>query len=65
MAVVVNANGQLGTVSFLGAFQGRDQADGQGERSDLALKPVTFRYKRRLIPRASRSLAWWPRKWKR
>ena len=31
----------------------------------FGLNPVTFRYKRRLIPRESHSLAWWPRKWKR
>jgi PleD family two-component response regulator len=29
------------------------------------LKPVTFHYKKSLTPRASRSLAWLPRKWKR
>ena len=31
----------------------------------LALKPVTFRYKHELDPRASRSSALWLRKWKR
>ena len=31
----------------------------------LALKPVTFRYKKELDPRASRSSASWPSKWKR
>ena len=31
----------------------------------LALQPVTFHYKQSSTPRASRSLAWWPKKWKR
>ena len=35
---------------ILGALQGRDQTDGQSERSILALKPVTFRYKKELDP---------------
>ncbi len=51
--------------SFLGAFQGRDQADGQRERSDSGAQPVTFRYKKELDPKASHSSAWWPSRWQR
>ena len=31
----------------------------------LALKPVTFRYKKEIDPQAYRSSAWWPKRWKR
>ena len=34
VGVIVDSNGQLGTVTLLGAVQGSDQADGQSERSD-------------------------------
>ena len=50
VGVIVGANGQLGTIVSSARFKEADQADGQGERSDPALKPVTFRYKQELDP---------------
>ena len=48
--MVVDSQGQLGGAELLGALQGRDRADGGSERSDLALQPVTFHYKKELDP---------------
>ena len=31
----------------------------------LALKPVTFRYKKGLIRQTNHSLDWWPKTWKK
>ena len=49
-AVVVNAGGQLGIAPSSDRFKAEIQADGQGERTLLALKPVTFRYKPEIDP---------------
>ena len=42
-AKLLQTAGALG--SFVGALQRNDQANGQSERGDTALQPVTFRYK--------------------
>ena len=41
---------KLGTIALFGAVQGSDQTDGQSSEAILALKPVTFRYKKEIDP---------------
>ena len=65
VAVVVDTNGQLGTVASSERFKEAIKPMDKASEAILALKPVTFRYKKSLIPMASRSLASWLRKWKR
>ena len=65
VAVIVDANGHLGTVVSSARFKDEIKPMDKASEAILALKPVTFRYKKSSIPRASRSLAWWPRKWRR
>ena len=65
IAVVDRPNGQLGTVTSSARFKEEIKPMDKASEAILALKPVTFRYKNELDPEASRSLASWPRKWKR
>jgi hypothetical protein len=50
VGVIIDSSGHLGTVRFLGAFQGSDQSNGQGERSDPCAQGGDVRYKHELDP---------------
>ena len=64
-AVFVASDGKLGTVTSSRRFK-KDIADmDAASEALLALRPVTFRYKPELDRPASRSTAWWPRRWPR
>jgi hypothetical protein len=64
-SVVVNAIGKLGVIASSARFKEAIKPMDKASEAILALQPVTFRYKPELAPTASRSLAWWPSKWKR
>ena len=63
-AVFVTSAGKLGTVPALSSVRFKDDIKPMGKTSEviLTLKPVSFRYKRSLIPETRRRLAWWPKK---
>jgi Chaperone of endosialidase len=65
VGVVIGVNGHLGTVTSSARFKEAIKPMDKASEAILALKPVTFRYKHELDQMASRSLAWWPSKWKR
>ena len=65
VGVIIDTNGHLGTVVSSERFKDNIKPMDKASEAILALKPVTFHYKKSSTPRASRSLAWWPRKWKR
>ena len=65
VAVLVNSNGRLYTSVSSARFKDEIKPMDKSSEAILALKPVTFRYKKELDPRASRSLASWPSKWKK
>ena len=48
--MIIDANGQLGTVVSSERFKDHVQAMDKASEAILALKPVTFRYKRELDP---------------
>jgi uncharacterized coiled-coil protein SlyX len=50
VGVIINSNGQLGTVQSSGRFKDNIKAMDKASESILALKPVTFRYKEELDP---------------
>jgi Chaperone of endosialidase len=50
LGVIVGANGQLGTFSSSARFKEAIRPMGKASEAILALKPVTFRYKRELDP---------------
>jgi len=64
-AVFIDANGRLGIKHSSARFKEAIKPMDKASEAILALSPVTFRYKKSLIPRASRSLASWPSKWRR
>ena len=65
VGVIVGSSGQLGTVVSSERFKDAIKPMDKASEAILALKPVTFRYKHELDPRASRSLALSPRMWKK
>jgi Chaperone of endosialidase len=50
VGVVIDSNGQLGTTTSSARFKQAIQAMGEASGALLALKPVTFRYKRQIDP---------------
>jgi hypothetical protein len=58
VGVLINANGQLGTVVSSARFKDDIRPMDKSSEAILALQPVTFRYKKDLDPDSSRSLAW-------
>jgi len=50
VAVIVNANGRLGTTTSSARFKDAIQPMGKASEAILALKPVSFRYKKELDP---------------
>jgi Chaperone of endosialidase len=50
VGVVIDSNGQLGTTTSSARFKQDIQAMGEASDALLALKPVTFRYKRQIDP---------------
>jgi hypothetical protein len=54
-AVFVNSNGKLGTSTSSARFKEDIKPMGKTSEAILALKPVSFRYKKEIIPRASQS----------
>ena len=56
-AVFVNENGQLGTLPSSQRFKDEIKPMDKASEAILALKPVTFRYKKEIAPEASRNLA--------
>ena len=66
VGVIIDTNGQLGTVVSSARFKDDDQANGQGERSDpFAANRSPSATSRSLTLTASRSLASWPSRWRR
>jgi len=65
VAVIVNGNGRLGTSTSSNRYKEGIKPMDKASEAILTLKPVTFRYKHELDPRAYRNLALWPSKWKR
>ena len=65
VAVSCNSQGKLGTITSSERFKDDIKPMDKASEAILALKPVTFRYKKEIDPRAPRSLALSPRKWKR
>ena len=65
LRVFVNSDGKLGTTTSSARFKEEIKPMGEASEALLALKPVTFRYKKEIDPQASRSLGWWPRRWKK
>ena len=60
-AVVVDGTGHLGTGTLVARFKEAIKPMDNASEAILALKPVTFRYKQEIDPKAFRSLGWWPR----
>jgi hypothetical protein len=52
-AVVVNANGQLGTLSSSARFKEQIKPMDKTSEAILSLRPVTFRYKKEIDPRST------------
>jgi hypothetical protein len=50
MAVYVNSNGHLGTTTSSARFKDEIKPMGNASEAILALRPVTFRYKREIDP---------------
>ena len=65
VAVIVDADGHLGTSTSSARYKEAIKPMDKASEAILALRPVTFRYKHELDPRASRSLALSPRMWKK
>ena len=63
--MIIDTNGHLGTIVSSERFKDEIKPMDKASEAILALKPVTFRYKHELDPKARRSLAWWPKKWPR
>ncbi len=60
VSVIIDTNGHLGTITSSQRYKDNIQPMDQASEAILSLQPVTFRYKKELIPKASRSLASWP-----
>jgi hypothetical protein len=65
LVVKVDSDGHLGTVGSSERFKDAIKPMDKASEAILALKPVTFHYKKSLTPMAPRNSASWPRKWKR
>jgi len=63
--VYVNSDGKLGVVLSPSSARFKDEIKPMDKASEaiLAFKPVTFRYKKNIVPLDCRSLGWWQRKW--
>ena len=61
----INSDGRLGTTTSSQRFKQDIEPMAKTSEALFALKPVTFRYKKPLIPKVPHSLGWWPRTWKR
>jgi hypothetical protein len=57
VGVVVNSSGKLGQIISSQRFKEAIKPMDKASEALLALKPVTFRYKKEIDPEASRSLA--------
>ena len=62
VGVIVDANGQLGTVASSARFKEAIKPMDKASEAILALKPVTFRYKHELDPDGIPQFGLWPRK---
>ena len=58
---MVNSVSDASSARFKEAIKPMDKAS----EAIFSLQPVTFRYKQELDPKASRSSASWPSKWRR
>ncbi len=65
VGVVIDTDGHLGTVVSSERFKDAIRPMDKASEAILALKPVTFRYKKELDPDGIRSSAWSPNRWKR
>ena len=62
----INAtSARLGTSTSSQRFKDEIKPMDKASEALFALKPVTFRYKKEIDPKAPRSSASWPRTWKR
>ena len=61
----INSDGKLGTSTSSRRFKEEIKPMDKASEALFALKPVTFRYKKEIDPKASRSSGWWPKTWKR
>ena len=64
-AVFVNSAGHLGTLTSSARFKDGIKPMGNAGEAILALRPVSFRYKKEIDPQGIRSLAWSLKKWKK
>jgi hypothetical protein len=65
VGVVVDSTGHLGTKGSWNVSRMTSSRWIRRAKQYLALKPVTFHYKKELDPRVSHNLACWLRMWKR